>query len=276
MFSGSCSSRFTTSPNLATRSRQQGGSMFPGAAPFFFCIIILSLPLCQSQSCQARMPGLPGIPGTPGADGQDGGNGEKGDQGPPGTFIDWKEEEYRGDMGQPGNPGKVGPKGPTGPPGHSGPRGLKGLKGESGVYKTEVQSAFSVKKTTMGNPRKDQPIRFDTEIINISNQYDVRTGKFTCKYPGLYYFTYHASSRGHLCIHIVKGRFNPNANVSDKETVVLFCDQVLNVFQTTTGSVVLKVSKDESVWLEPTEKNHLLGTEGADTIFSGFLLFPES
>ncbi|XP_069803526.1 complement C1q subcomponent subunit B [Dendropsophus ebraccatus] len=237
----------------------------------FFCIFLLSVHSCQAQSCQAHMPGLHGIPGTPGADGKDGADGEKGDQGPPGTFVGWNEEDERGDPGLPGNPGKVGPKGPMGPPGQPGPRGLKGLKGESGEYKTEVHSAFSVKKTTIGNPRKDQPIRFDQEIINVNKQYDIRTGKFTCQYPGLYYFTYHASSRGHLCINIVKGRFN-----SESKKFVIFCDQVLNIFQATTGGVVLKVSKGESIWLEPTDKNHMLGTQGADCIFSGFLLFPES
>lgn len=236
-----------------------------------FCFALLSFPFCQAQSCPAHMPGLPGIPGTSGDDGKDGANGGKGDQGPPGTFLGWNEEEHRGDPGLPGNPGKVGPKGPMGPPGVPGPRGLQGLKGESGDYKTEEHAAFSVKKTTTANPQKDQPIRFNQVIINVNNQYNIRSGKFTCQYPGLYYFTYHASSRGHLCIHIVRGRFN-----SADEKVVLFCDQVLNIFQTTTGGVVLKVNKDESVWLETTDKNHLLGTQGTDSIFSGFLLFPES
>ncbi|CAN2387951.1 Complement C1q subcomponent subunit B [Pristimantis euphronides] len=245
--------------------------MDPKGELTFFCIALLSLPLCQAQSCQARMPGLHGVPGTPGGDGKDGVDGEEGDQGPPGTFVGWNKEEHKGEPGQPGKPGKVGPKGPMGPPGLPGLTGLKGLKGESGDYKTEVHSAFSVKKTTTGNPRKDQPIRFDQEIINVNNQYSVRSGKFTCQYPGLYYFTYHASSRGHLCIHIVKAKLN-----SSPEKVILFCDQVLSIFQTTTGGVVLKVNKDESVWLETTEKNHLLGTDGADSIFSGFLLFPES
>ncbi|XP_044134509.1 complement C1q subcomponent subunit B [Bufo gargarizans] len=245
--------------------------MDSGGALTFFSIVLLSLPLCRTQSCQARMPGIPGIPGTPGADGKDGADGEKGDQGPPGTFLGWNEEEHRGDPGRLGMPGKVGPKGPMGPPGHPGHKGEKGLKGQSGEYKTELHSAFSVKKTTIGNPRKDQPIRFDREIINVNRQYNIHNGTFTCQIPGLYYFTYHASSRGHLCIHIVKGRVN-----EAKERIVLFCDQVLNVFQTTTGGVVLKVSKEESVWLETTEKNYLLGTEGADSIFSGFLLFAES
>ncbi|XP_075134925.1 complement C1q subcomponent subunit B [Leptodactylus fuscus] len=245
--------------------------MDPRGAVIFFSIVHFSFPLCQAQTCQARMPGVPGIPGTPGEDGKDGVDGEKGEQGLPGTFIGWNKEDHRGDPGQPGMPGKVGPKGPMGPPGLNGPRGVKGLKGVSGDYKTEERSAFSVKKTTLGYPRKDQPIRFDQVIINTNGQYEIRTGKFKCTYPGLYYFTYHASSRGHLCIHIVKQ--TPDG---EKEKVVLFCDQVLNIFQTTTGGVVLKVNKDDTVWLETTDKNHMLGTEGADSIFSGFLLFPDS
>ncbi|KAM5125497.1 uncharacterized protein ACMZJ9_022156 [Mantella aurantiaca] len=233
-------------------------------------LLLLTLPLSEAQSCQSSMPGFPGVPGIPGADGVDGSDGQKGDAGSHGVIDGWKIEDHEGDPGPPGNPGKVGPKGPIGPPGPPGPIGEKGRKGDSGDYKTEVHSAFSIKKLAPGLPRREQPIRFDRPLININNQYNTNTGKFTCHYPGIYYFTYHATSRGHLCLHIMKGK------ADTKEKVVSFCDQVLNVFQVTTGGVVLEVQKDETVWLETSEKNNLLGTDGADSIFTGFLLFPLS
>ncbi|XP_075047500.1 complement C1q subcomponent subunit B [Mixophyes fleayi] len=235
------------------------------------CIVVLSIPLAELQNCPARMPGLPGIPGIPGPDGKDGVDGVKGDVGPSGVFEGWNKEDHKGDLGQPGNPGKVGPKGPMGPPGLPGPRGLKGIKGDSGEYKTEI-SAFSVKKASQGNPRREQPIRFDRVIIDVNNHYDIRTGKFTCVFPGIYYFTYHASSRGHLCVNIMQG----SSSGEKTKKVVMFCDQVLNIYQVTTGGVVLGLEKDDSVWLETTDKNSLVGAEWADSIFSGFLLFPGS
>ncbi|XP_018431350.1 PREDICTED: complement C1q subcomponent subunit B, partial [Nanorana parkeri] len=234
-------------------------------------LILLSIPFSEAQSCQANMPGLPGVPGIPAPDGKDGVDGVKGDMGSPGVIEGWNKEEHRGDSGSAGNPGKVGPKGPMGPPGPFGASGQKGRKGDSGEYKTEVHSAFAVKKTSQGLPRREQPLRFDQALINVNNQYNLLTGKFTCQYPGVYYFTYHTTSRGNLCINILRGK--PGAN---KQKVVNFCDQVLNVFQVTTGGVVLEVQKDETVWLETSEKNNLLGADGADSIFTGFLLFPLS
>lgn len=58
--------------------------------------------------------------------------------------------------------------------------------------------------------------------------------------------------------------------------VVTFCDQVQNTFQVTTGSIVLKLEVEETVFLQATEKSSLLGIDGANTIFSGFLLFPDA
>lgn len=234
-------------------------------------LVLLSIPFSEAQSCQANMPGLPGVPGIPGPDGNDGVDGEKGDVGPPGVFEGWNKEEHHGDPGPAGNPGKVGPKGPMGPPGPPGPLGQKGRKGDSGEYKTDGHSAFSVRKMSPGPPRREQPVRFDQGLINVNNQYNTLTGKFTCQYPGIYYFTYHVTSRGNLCVNIMRGK--PGFN---KQKVVNFCDQVLSLFQVTTGGVVLEVQKDETVWLETTEKNNLLGTDGADSIFTGFLLFPLS
>ncbi|KAM4651149.1 complement C1q subcomponent subunit B [Discoglossus pictus] len=232
--------------------------------------LLLCLLLAKSQSCSSpTVSGTPGIPGTPGPDGKDGVDGPKGDVGPPGQFEGWNKADEVGDPGRPGNPGKVGPKGPMGPPGFPGPKGAKGMKGESGDYKTSLKSAFSALRLSTALPRRDQPIRFDKIIVNVNDTYEPRIGKFTCQVPGIYYFTYHATSRGHLCINIMKGK----ERKGDK--IVTFCDQVLNTFQVTTGGVVLHVEVGESVWLEPTVKNSLMGTEGADSVFSGFLLFPD-
>ncbi|XP_029434732.1 complement C1q subcomponent subunit B isoform X2 [Rhinatrema bivittatum] len=233
-------------------------------------ILLAQVTLASAQSCgsSAAIPGIPGSPGAPGRDGKDGSNGAKGDIGPPGQPEDLEELGEKGDQGSHGHPGKVGPKGPQGPPGPAGPTGAKGAKGESGDYKTTLKSAFSMAKVGQALPRKEQPVRFDRLITNENGHYDQRSAKFKCKIPGLYYFTYHATSKGNLCLNIMKG-------AGRGEKVVTFCDYVYNIFQTTTGGVVLHLTADEAVWLEPTDKNHIVGVEGADSIFSGFLLFPD-
>ncbi|XP_038602568.1 complement C1q subcomponent subunit B [Tachyglossus aculeatus] len=225
-------------------------------------------PVQSSCNGQPALPGTPGIPGRPGPNGKDGANGPKGEKGLSG------ELSFRGDMGEkgapgnPGYPGKVGPKGPMGSKGSLGPPGPRGPKGESGNYKTSMKSAFSAARTINTPLRRDQSIRFDRVITNVNEHYESRNGKFTCEVSGLYYFTYHATSRGLLCVNLRKGR-------GKGEKVVTFCDFVYNTYQVTTGSVVLKLEEGESVWLEATDKNSLVGLEGADSIFSGFLLFPD-
>lgn len=157
----------------------------------------------------------------------------------------------------------MGPKGSPGLPGVPGP------KGESGDYKATQKIAFSATRTINVPLRKDQVIRFDHVITNANNNYESRSGKFTCRVPGLYYFTYHASSRGNLCVNLMRGRDRDNTR-----KVVTFCDYVQSTFQVTTGGIVLKLEQGENVFLQATDKNSLLGIEGANSIFSGFLLFP--
>lgn len=157
----------------------------------------------------------------------------------------------------------MGPKGSPGPPGAPGP------KGESGDYKATQKIAFSATRTINVPLRKDQVIRFDHVITNSNNNYESRSGKFTCRVPGLYYFTYHASSRGNLCVNLMRGRDRDST-----QKVVTFCDYVQSTFQVTTGGIVLKLEQGESVFLQATDRNSLLGIEGANSIFSGFLLFP--
>ncbi|XP_043846848.1 complement C1q subcomponent subunit B isoform X1 [Dromiciops gliroides] len=218
----------------------------------------------------AAIPGIPGTPGVAGPNGKDGSPGEKGDKGLPGVLGDSGEIGEKGDAGNPGNPGKVGPKGPTGPKGVPGPMGPPGPPGESGDYGNMAKSAFSASRTIHGQLRRDQPIRFDQLITREGSDYEPRSGRFSCRTPGLYYFTYHASSRNNLCVILIKAKRG-----AAKEKVVTFCDFVYSSFQVTTGGVVLKLAEGDSVWLETNEKNSLVGLDGANSIFSGFLLFPD-
>ncbi|XP_021567798.1 complement C1q subcomponent subunit B [Carlito syrichta] len=243
-----------------------------GGVPGLLPLLLLGLlNVFQAQSScpgDPAIPGIPGIPGAPGSDGQPGTPGTKGEKGLPGLAGDHGEFGEKGDPGIPGNPGKVGPKGPVGPKGTPGPPGPPGPKGESGDYKATQKIAFSALRTTNSILRRDQTIRFETVVTNTNNNYEPRSGKFTCRVPGLYYFTYHASSRGNLCVNLVRGR-------ERMQKVVTFCDYAYNTFQVTTGGVVLKLEQGESVFLQATDKNSLLGIEGANSIFSGFLLFPD-
>lgn len=235
-----------------------------------FCLVTAWLSSASTCQGPALIPGIPGMPGKPGDNGQDGTDGTKGERGPPGQTEDVRDFGEKGEPGEPGFPGKVGPRGPAGSKGPPGSPGPRGPKGESGDSESSQQSAFSASRGLTLMPRRFQPVRFDRVITNINNHYESRYGRFVCQVPGLYYFTYHITSRGNLCIHLKKA--SPSTR---GEKIVAFCDYAYNSFQVTTGGVVLQVEVGETVWLEPTERNNLIGgTEGADSIFSGFLLFP--
>ncbi|KFO14980.1 Complement C1q subcomponent subunit B, partial [Balearica regulorum gibbericeps] len=124
------------------------------------------------------VPGLPGMPGVPGKDGRDGLKGAKGEPGKTGPI---------GPPGPPGDPGMMGTAGEPGPMGPPGPQG------DSGDYKATLKSAFSAARTVSSYPRRDLPIRFDRIITNEKGHYENRYGRFTCRVPGIYYFTYHVT-----------------------------------------------------------------------------------
>lgn len=220
---------------------------------------------CSASSGIHGSPGYPGMPGAPGKDGKDGSPGRKGIPGPPGSAGLAGGKGPKGEQGIDGSTGKVGPDGERGEKGERGAVGEKGQKGEVGDHTSTLKSAFSMARNTNISPRKNLVVKFDKLITNDQQSYAPRRGKFLCNIPGLYYFTYHATSKGNLCVNIMLNRVKK----------VGFCDQVYNRFQVSSGGVVLKLNQADEVHLETTESNSMLGTEGADSVFSGFLIFPD-
>ncbi|XP_053546161.1 complement C1q subcomponent subunit C [Bombina bombina] len=217
----------------------------------------------SSHSCAT--PGLPGIPGIPGKDGRDGRRGEIGEPGIPASAQD---TEMKGEKGRKGAQGPVGKNGPKGPPGPEGERGGVGPRGESGTpgnHKRQHQSAFTVARMTAENPAKNSPIIFSREITNDHKHYDKTTGKFTCVIPGLYYFTYHASQSANLCVSLMV----------DDEKKASFCDHMSNRIQVTSGGIMVPLSKGQGVWLVVNDYNGMIGIKDNDSVFSGFLIFPD-
>ncbi|XP_067873675.1 complement C1q subcomponent subunit B-like [Heterodontus francisci] len=220
---------------------------------------------CLASSGIHGSPGMPGMPGALGDNGRDGAPGRKGKTGPSGSTGLTGHKGHKGEQGFEGTTGKVGPDGETGEKGEKGSMGEKGEKGEVGDHTSTLKSAFSMARSTSNSPRKNEVIKFDKLITNEQRSYSSRSGKFQCQIPGLYYFTYHATSKGSLCVNIMHNR----------EKIVGFCDLVHYVFQVSSGGVVLKLQQDDEIHLQTTDSNSMLGVEGADSVFSGFLIFPD-
>uniref|UniRef100_A0A8D0HNM8 Complement C1q C chain n=1 Tax=Sphenodon punctatus TaxID=8508 RepID=A0A8D0HNM8_SPHPU len=211
------------------------------------------------------IPGLPGAPGLPGKDGRDGQKGAKGELGIPAIPGRRGPEGQKGESGSPGLPGKNGPMGPLGAPGEPGVRGPDGEPGVPGNYKQQYQSAFTVMRQTGQHPAKDAPVVFNKAITNTNQDYDTTTGKFTCRVPGVYYFVYHASQTANLCVSMFRNR----------QKVASFCDHMANSKQVSSGGILLRMEAGHQLWLSVNDYNGMVGIGGSDSVFSGFLLFPD-
>lgn len=110
---------------------------------------------------------------------------------------------------------------------------------------------------------------FDNIITNQENSYSPQTGEFTCRVPGLYYFAYQVVSSGDLCLSITKNR----------ENVVSFCDyNSRELLQVNSGSTVLSLAVGDqvSVSTDPARGSMIYSGSEADSVFSGFMVFPQS
>ncbi|XP_062887810.1 collagen alpha-1(X) chain-like [Mobula hypostoma] len=136
--------------------------------------------------------GTPGIPGTVGAPGPVGLSGKAGQQGPmgfpgpSGTDGQNGQPGSKGDRGAPGMKGYMGANGPQGPRGMKGDPGTRGIAGAIAVAST---SAFSVVLGSR-NPSPVQSITWQRPIYNGDGDFQMSSGTFLCRIPGVYHFTY--------------------------------------------------------------------------------------
>ncbi|XP_048672063.1 complement C1q subcomponent subunit A isoform X2 [Marmota marmota marmota] len=177
----------------------------------------------------------------------------------------------KGDPGEPGLPGKPGMMGYPGPNGLPGDRGLpgqKGIKGNPGNIKDQPRPAFSAIRRNP--PVGGNVVIFDTVITNQESPYQSHSGQFLCAVPGYYYFTFQVVSKWDICLTIV------SFSRGQVRRTLGFCDtNGKGLFQVVSGGTVLHLNRGDQVWIEkdPAKGRIYQGPE-ADSIFSGFLIFP--
>ncbi|NWS33524.1 C1QA protein, partial [Polioptila caerulea] len=227
---------------------------------------VLGMALLDDGVCKAP-DGKNGSPGVPGRDGRPG---QKGDMGEPGRpALSTSTKGPKGDAGEPGPPGSPGMRGLPGFPGPGGTPGVPGppgQKGRAGDVLEHPRPAFSASR--LSPPRTGTTVVFDRIITNQENSYSPQTGKFTCRIPGLYYFTFQVVSSGDLCLSITKNGLG----------VASFCDKNSHgILQVNSGSCVLSLTMGDQVSLttDPVRGSSIYGGSEADSVFSGFLVSPE-
>ncbi|XP_010072635.1 PREDICTED: complement C1q subcomponent subunit A [Pterocles gutturalis] len=227
---------------------------------------VLGMVLPEDGVCRAP-DGKDGFPGIPGLDGRPGQKGDMGEPGKPAYRTGIKG--LKGDTGEPGPPGIPGNRGHhglSGIPGLPGQPGPKGDKGQATNILEQPRPAFSASRVS--SLMRGRTVVFDNIITNEESSYSPQTGEFTCRIPGLYYFAYQVVSSGNLCLSITK----------NGEHVVTFCDHnSRDNLQVNSGSSVLSLAMGDqvSVSTDPAKGSAIYSGSEADSVFSGFMLFPQ-
>ncbi|XP_062376841.1 complement C1q tumor necrosis factor-related protein 5 [Sardina pilchardus] len=203
------------------------------------------------------IPGSPGMHGSPGAPGRDGRDGRDAQAGAPG------EKGDRGETGQTGS------RGLTGDHGDPGPKGEQGKDGECAVA---PKSAFSAKlsEARAVPVAGSDAIRFDRIVLNEQGDYNAETGVFTCRVPGVYYFSVHATVyRASLQFDLMKNGF-----------------ALASYFQffgnwskpaSLSGGTLTHLIPGDKVWVQMAlgEYNGFYSSPKTDSTFTGFLVYSD-
>ena len=223
----------------------------------------------------ATIKGDAGSPGLPGPAGRDGASipGKVGPRGPSG-------HDSVSIKGAKGNAGSTGEPGPSGPSGHDGVS-IKGAKGDAGstgepgsdgVAAIIRKSGFTAIKTNGSQTGNNGDVLTFQQIpANIDNHFNPATNKFTCVFPGTYFFTcnigvYLPQQGNAISISIVK-------NGEMIATVHARVGGISNDIDTATTSAVLELQEGDQVWLQFASNGSSTVHGHSKTSFSGFLIY---
>ncbi|XP_067245337.1 complement C1q tumor necrosis factor-related protein 4 isoform X1 [Chanodichthys erythropterus] len=140
----------------------------------------------------------------------------------------------------------------------------------------EPRSAFSVARTlsALGESRgrrEREALTFDVEYVNIGGHFNRTSGRFTCHFPGAYYFAFTVGKhpRRAMSVKLMTGRGEVRAMV--------FNEDMSRRRETQSQSLLLSLKKGDSVWLYSQQEDGyaVYSNQGRYTTFSGFLVYPD-
>ncbi|XP_051952732.1 complement C1q tumor necrosis factor-related protein 4 [Xyrauchen texanus] len=140
----------------------------------------------------------------------------------------------------------------------------------------EPRSAFSVARTSsaLGERRghhEREALMFDVEYVNIGGHFNITSGRFTCHFPGAYYFAFTVGKhpRRAVSVKLMKGRAEVQAMV--------FNENMSRRREMQSQSLLLSLKRGDSIWLysQQDEGYAVYSNQGRYTTFSGFLVYPD-
>ncbi|XP_054999170.1 complement C1q tumor necrosis factor-related protein 4 [Sorex araneus] len=134
----------------------------------------------------------------------------------------------------------------------------------------ELRSAFSAARTTPLEGTSELAVTFDKVYVNIGGDFDPATGRFRCRVPGAYFFSFTAGKAPHksLSVMLVRNRDEVQALAFDEQ-------RRPGARRGASQSALLQLDYGDAVWLRlHAAPRYALGAPGAT--FSGYLVYADA